>query len=121
SRSGSSTRPGPRATRPRTRSRSRRPEPRRAVPFSARRLIKWPPAHPRVPQGAARGREAVLSMLVTALVTPFRGEGAALDEGERARLLDAALQAARPEQILCALGAGRPAELVARGRQALER
>jgi 4-hydroxy-tetrahydrodipicolinate synthase len=92
-------------------------------------------------------------MLVTALVTPFRGEGAtlddtlfaqlvafqlghgadrvlvgavdgegsSLDEGERARLLDAALQAARPEQVMCALGAGRPAELVSRGRQALER
>ena len=92
-------------------------------------------------------------MLVTALVTPFRGEGAtlddtlyaqlvrfqlsqgadrvlvaavdgegpALDEGERAALLDAALSAARPEQLVYALGPGRPAELVARGRQALAR
>ena len=55
------------------------------------------------------------------LVAAGDGEGPALDEGERARLLDAALQAARPEQILCAIGPGRPAELIARGRQALQR
>ena len=92
-------------------------------------------------------------MLVTALVTPFReegarpddalyarlvrfqlergadkvlvagveGEGPSLDDGERLALLDAALQAARPEQIVYALGPGRPGELVARGRQALQR
>jgi len=92
-------------------------------------------------------------MLVTALVTPFREEGAALDdalvarlvafqlehgadrvlvgavdgegpsldEGERLRLLDAALSAGRPGRVLYALGPGRPAELVARGRQALQR
>lgn len=92
-------------------------------------------------------------MLVTALVTPFReegatlddtlyarlvrfqleqgadrvlvagvdGEGPGLDDGERLVLLEAALSVARPDQVMYALGPGRPAELIARGRQALER
>lgn len=92
-------------------------------------------------------------MLVTSLVTPFRedgaalddalyarlvrfqlehgadrvlvasveGEGPGLDDAERLRLLDAALRVAVPEQIMVAIGPGRPSELLARGRAALER
>ena len=55
------------------------------------------------------------------LVGGVDGEGPSLDDAERGRLLDAALAAARPEQLVVALGPGRPAELVARGRQALSR
>jgi 4-hydroxy-tetrahydrodipicolinate synthase len=89
-------------------------------------------------------------MLVTALVTPFRegpdreafvrlarfalehgahavlvagatGEGGALAEDERDALLDAALEAAPPERVWMALGAGRLPDVIARGRRALER
>ena len=55
------------------------------------------------------------------LVAGTTGEAAALDERERLSLLDAALSVARPEQVMCAIGAGRVPEVIERGRQALAR
>jgi len=49
------------------------------------------------------------------------GEAPSLEESERQALLDAALQVARPEQLMVGLGSGRLAEVIARGRQALLR
>jgi 4-hydroxy-tetrahydrodipicolinate synthase len=48
------------------------------------------------------------------------GEGAALDGCEWEALLEAAVGAARPHQVLAAPGPGRLADVVARGRVALE-
>ncbi len=48
------------------------------------------------------------------------GEGGALEDGEREALLQEAVGSARPHQLMAGLGHGRLAELVARGRQALE-
>jgi len=53
------------------------------------------------------------------LVAGSAGEGGALGDGEREALLQEAVGAARPHQLMAGLGHGRLAELVARGRQAL--
>lgn len=55
------------------------------------------------------------------LLAGTTGEGAALDERERERLLDALLDVVPPEAVMVALGAGRLVDLVDRGRAALRR
>lgn len=49
------------------------------------------------------------------------GEGGSLTPDERTRVLDAAVEAAGPEPLMAGLGFGRVDEVVARGREALER
>ncbi|MGQ0552955.1 MAG: dihydrodipicolinate synthase family protein [Planctomycetota bacterium] len=54
------------------------------------------------------------------LVAGTTGEATALSEAERHALLDAALEQARPEQIMLAIGPGALPEVIARGRRALQ-
>ncbi len=55
------------------------------------------------------------------LVAGTTGEAASLDEHERTALLDAALAVAKPGQVMVAIGGGRLADVIARGRMALAR
>ena len=55
------------------------------------------------------------------LLAGTTGEGAALDEADLARLLDAVLEVAPADRIMLALGSGHEPARVARGRLALER
>ena len=55
------------------------------------------------------------------LLAGTTGEGCALSSDERDRLLHAALEVARPSQLMWALGAGRVDDVIATGRQALAR
>lgn len=55
------------------------------------------------------------------LLAGTTGEGAALSDAEREELLDAALVAAEPEQLMLGLGFGRLDDVIARGRVALDR
>jgi 4-hydroxy-tetrahydrodipicolinate synthase len=49
------------------------------------------------------------------------GESGALSDADRRDLLDAALEVATPDQVMSGLGTGRLDDIVARGRDALER
>ncbi len=55
------------------------------------------------------------------LVAGTTGEGAALTYDERMALLDAALEVARPGQVMLSIGGGRLEQVVGRGRAALVR
>lgn len=49
------------------------------------------------------------------------GEGGALSDAERRDMLDAVLEVAAPSQVMLGLGTGRRDDVIARGRDALER
>ena len=55
------------------------------------------------------------------LLAGTTGEGGLLSPDERTRVLDAALEVARPSRLMWALGTGRVADVIASGRVALER
>jgi len=73
---------------------------------------------PDLPAAASFARFQLAHGCDAVLLFGSSGEGAALEDGERERLLDAVLDVARPAQVMVALGAGPLPAIIARGRQA---
>jgi len=76
---------------------------------------------PDLPAVAAFARFQLGHGCDAVLLFDSSGEGEALQDGERERVLDAVLDVARPDQVMVALGAGRLPEVIARGRHAVSR
>jgi 4-hydroxy-tetrahydrodipicolinate synthase len=76
---------------------------------------------PDLPAAAALARFQLAHGCDGVLLFGSSGEGLALQDAERERVLDAVLQVARPDQVMVGLGAGQLADVVARARAAVAR
>ncbi len=76
---------------------------------------------PDLPAAASFARFQLAHGCDAVLLFGIAGEGSALHDDERERLLDAVLGVARPEQVMVALGEGTLSTVLARARQACSR